>query len=498
MRARHPPGGIKEDGVFLDGHSIWTGGSWTGVGVMSDRQQGTGHGHGPYRVGGQVLQETDSPEAQRVLATAHEAKERPRCLCRAAAPEMYVAKVPTSSGRLRFVVKRMPETGVAHDAGCGSYLPPEHLSGLGQVLEHAIAEDPDEDRTALRLGFALSKTAQAAPESTGDGEPADTVATDGTRLTLRAVLHYLWQEAGFTTWSPAMEGKRTWRVISWHLREAARGKYVKGAPLTERLWIPEPFSADRKAQLAAARVKAWAPARAGSSSSKRLMLLVGEVKALEPARFGHRLVVKHVPDAPFMVPDDLLRRLNRRFADEIAIWQAEDDVHLMAIATFSVGRGGVPSVEEMSLTLVDERWLPFEDEMDRVLVQTATSAKRRFTKSLRYNLARSTPMASLVFTDTGDPATAAYVFDTVEDAEVVDSLAEESGTVPWVWVLSETMPDLPGKAPWRPEPSPVALASPASAAERPGAVSVAEGNVERDVVLPVEEPPWPDDEGMVR
>ena len=71
MRARHPPGGIKEDGVFLDGHSIWTGGSWTGVGVMSDRQQGTGHGHGPYRVGGQVLQETDSPaSAEMTLSPA--------------------------------------------------------------------------------------------------------------------------------------------------------------------------------------------------------------------------------------------------------------------------------------------------------------------------------------------------------------------------------------------------------------------------------------------
>ena len=175
------------------------------------------------------------------------------------------------------------------------------------------------------------------------------------------------------------------------------------------------------------------------------MMLVGEVKAIEPARFGHKVLIKHMPDAPVMVADDLLNKINRRFALELETWQGNEDVHLMLIGTFSVGRTGLASLVEVSLSVVDGHWLPFESEVDRLLVDTVVEQGRRFVKSLRYNLPESVPMASLVLTDTETP-TAAYVFESEDDAAVLAvlaDLAEHDGTDTWAWTTTEDMPALP-------------------------------------------------------
>jgi hypothetical protein len=390
-----------------------------------------------FDVDGVQISATSSGDGQRVLAEAHSHRTRPACLCVDGGVPMYIARVGD-----RFIVKRMPHTGMVHATDCPSYLPPETLSGLGQVLGGAIIEQADTGITALRLGFRMAKADRngPTPASSGDGG-SDSVTADGTRLGMRAVLHYLWQEADLVTWSPAMAGKRNWRVVSWYLRQAARGKFTRGKPLAGRLFVPEPFSADHKADLASWRISAWAPARAKGRFSQ-FMILIGEVKTIEPVRFGHKLVIKHLPDAPLMLDDDLHRRMLKRFADELELWQADAEGHLMVIATFTVGHTGLASVQELSLAMTDKHWLPYESAADKLLLDSAITARRRFTKSLRYNLSSATPMASLVFTDTDVP-TAAYLLDDVDDREDIDTLHQNTGTDIWTWVVGEPMPPLP-------------------------------------------------------
>nr|WP_231711623.1 DUF1173 family protein [Xanthobacter dioxanivorans] len=48
--------------------------------------------------------------------------------------------------------------------------------------------------------------------------------TDGSRLSLRALLHYLWEQAEFNRWRPAMTGRRNWAVLRKFLLEAAEGR----------------------------------------------------------------------------------------------------------------------------------------------------------------------------------------------------------------------------------------------------------------------------------
>lgn len=385
---------------------------------------------------GHQISHTGSPEVQQLLAAAHTDRVRPMCLCRPEGVAMYVAKI----GAEKYVIKRMPDTGLAHAHHCTSYLPPEELSGLGQVLGSAITED--EGLTAIKLGFRMSKTERAAPTATGSGEVADSVAADPNRLTLRAVLHYLWQEADLATWSPGMAGKRNWRIVSWYLRQAARGKFTKGKPLGTRLYVPEPFNSEKKAEITARRLSAWAPLQQHSGSGQQFMMLIGELKSIDPARFGHKLLIKHLPDAPLMVDDTLLKRLNKRFGDELELWQNDEEGHLMVIATVSIGRTGLATAEELSLVMTDHNWLPYESLADKLLLDTALAARRRFTKSLRYNLAPDKPMASLVFTDTATP-TAAFLLASEEDRDVVDELAAQTGTDAWAWVLGDDLPPLP-------------------------------------------------------
>jgi hypothetical protein len=392
-----------------------------------------------FRLYGRHITLATNSEVQKLLATAHADRVRPLCLCRPGGVAMYVAKI----GVGRYVVKRMPDSGLAHAHHCTSYLPPEALSGLGQVLGSAITEEADSGLTAIRLGFRMAKTERAAPTSTGS-VGIDSVAADPNRLTLRSVLHYLWQEADLATWTPGMAGKRNWRIVSWYLRQAARGKFTKGKPLATRLFIPEPFNAEKKTEIAARRLSAWAPLQQ-HGASQQFMVLIGELKAIDAARFGHKLVIKHLPDAPLIMGDTLLARLNKRFGDELELWQNDDDGHLMVIATFSVGRAGLATAEEISLVMTDRNWLPYESLADKLLLDTALEDRRRFTKSLRYNLAPDKPMAALVFTDTETP-TAAFLLSSDEDREAVAEIATQTETEVWTWVIGEDMPTLPPRA----------------------------------------------------
>ncbi|GAW47928.1 MULTISPECIES: DUF1173 domain-containing protein [unclassified Nocardioides] len=386
---------------------------------------------------GHRISHTNNPETQQLLSAAHTDRVRPLCLCRPNGVAMYVAKI----GPDKYVIKRMPDTGLAHTVRCASYPPPQALSGLGQVLGSAITEESDSGLTAIKLGFRMSKTERPTPASAGGGDAADSVAADPNRLTLRAVLHYLWQEADLATWSPGMDGKRNWRIVSWYLRQAARGKFTKGKPLAARLYIPEPFSVEKKTEIAVRRLTAWAPLQQ-HGSSQQFMMLIGELKEIAAARFGHKLVIKHLPDAPLMVDDTLLTRLNKRFGDELELWQANDQGHLMVIATFSVGRAGLTTAEEISLVMTDRNWLPYESLADKLLLDTALEARRRFTKSLRYNLAPDRPMASLVFTDTESP-TAAFLLTNDHDRDAATQIAADTGTDVWTWVITSNMPVLP-------------------------------------------------------
>jgi Protein of unknown function (DUF1173) len=378
------------------------------------------------------------------LAAAHAEHLRPRCMCLIAGVEMYVARLGEG-----FILKRMPGTGSRHAPHCPSYEPPPEASGLGQVLGSAIHEDPATGTTALRLAFSLSKlggrAAMPAP-----GTPSGSAGSDGTKLTLRALLHYLWDQAELTRWHPGWASKRSWGLMRRQLMLAAENKVARGQELRTRLYIPEPFSVDHRDALNARRTAQWRYAIAAAGQPQRLLLLIGEVKEIVPARYGHKVVVKHVPYQGFAIDEQLYRSLGRRFDAELALWGSADAVHMVLIATFSISEAGIPAINAMALMPVTPQWLPVEDAFERQLVERLVAEDRAFIKGLRYNLHRDQCSAAATLTDTGGSGSLLFVIrpGTERGCDIASALgtAARRDAPVWIWKPScEAMPALPGR-----------------------------------------------------
>ena len=394
-----------------------------------------------YEIGGRRF-ETEARGFADAVAGAHAAHQRPRCLCQVEGVEMYVARLADG-----YIVKRMPDTGSHHAPDCPSYEPPAEFSGLGQVLGSAITEDPATGETTLKLDFPLTKMPGRSqmPPCCGD---SDSVASDGTRLSLRGLLHYLWDQAELTRWHPRFAGKRTWATVRRHLLKAAEHKLARGDALRARLYVPEPFSVEERDAINARRLAHWQPAVAAPGKPQQLMLLVAEVKEIVAARYGFKAVVKHLPGQAFAIDEQLFRRLMRRFEPELTLWGTSDDIHMAAIATFSVSEAGVPRIVEMSLMPVTRQWLPIEDTFDRELVERLFSEERSFIKGLRYNLRRDQPFAAATLLDSGIVGSQLFVVppgrEQLARPDVLCRQATRSDEDFWVWQPGEgPMPALP-------------------------------------------------------
>ncbi len=407
------------------------------------QEPATGNGlTGPsvYEIGGQRFEAASRGFAE-AIAQAHAAHHRPRCMCLVDGVEMYVARLAGANDG--FIVKRMPNTGSHHAPDCPSYEPPPESSGLGQVLGSAITEDPATGETTLKLDFSMSKIAGRSAMSAASGD-GDSVASSGTKLSLRGLLDYLWDQAELTRWQAGFAGKRTWSTVRKHLLLASENKIARGGSLRTRLYIPEVFSVEHRDAINARRMAQWSQAVAAPGKPQHLMLLIAEVKEIMPARYGFKAVVKHVPDQAFALDEQLYRRLGRRFESALALWGAADDLHMVMVATFNVAAAGIPTIVELSLMPVTRQWLPVEDGFEKQLIDRLVADGRSFVKGLRYNLGAESALASATLTDCDGSAPLLFVAHAgIEDRGWHLEVCDRS--VPaWLWhPSSEAMPSLP-------------------------------------------------------
>ena len=111
-----------------------------------------------------------------------------------------------------------------------------------------------------------------------------------------------------------------------------------------------------------------------------------------------------MPDAPVFLDEDLHRRMTRRFARELDLWTADEHGHLIAIATFAVGRGGCATAQQIALMPTTQQWLPCSDPYTKVLLDSLVEQRRRFRVALRFSLPAAAPLPAVVLTDTDRPA----------------------------------------------------------------------------------------------
>ena len=391
----------------------------------------------------------DAPGFAEAIADAFEKRLRPRCLCRenpdGQGIEMYVAHFMD-----RYIVKRMPYTGSHHDINCLSYELPASLTGRGQLLGSAIVEDPATGNTSLRLGFSLTKMPGRSQLPLA-GSENEMVANNSTKLSLRGLLHYLWDQAELTRWKPGFAGKRTWATVRKYVLQAAEHTIVNRGLLRSRLYIPEVFSVDQREAINDRLMTHWSQSIASPGMQQHLVLLIAEVKEIVPARYSYKAVLKHVPDHAFVLNEQMYRSIGNRFSAELALWGASDKLRLVMIATFNLSNAAIPTIFDLSLMLVTSQWLPVENANEHQLLDRLVRDGRAFNKGLRYNLSRKSAVANAILVDTHPSPVALFVGTRgPEDEEMQVMLRTMSLTSQapiWVWQADRSsMPALPERA----------------------------------------------------
>lgn len=393
-----------------------------------------------FTIGDRTLEES-SPEFGELLSHAYEHRLRPMCRCKEPAVAMYIARLED-----QYLVKRMPLSGRDHDPACPSYEPPYELSGLGPLIGNAIQIDAS-GKADLKLDFSLTKrgTRSAAIESAEPSEGG--IRSEPRKLSLKAMLHYLWEAGELTEWRSAWAGRRGWGRVRTSLINAAMQMTARGGPLSDMLFVPEVFHPEDKDGIAARRAAALKGVQATGSGPRKLMMIVAEVKEFSAAREGHKIVVRHMP-FPLMIEDGAWRRLAGRYQTELELWCSSESLHLIFISTFGVSSAGIASVEEVALMVVNEHWLPFEDSHELRLLEKLTHLKRKSVKGLRFNLPRNAPIVSVTLPEQKPAPVAMFVVPASAGEEyehaLTDMINARPEITPWVWrVVEGDMPRLP-------------------------------------------------------
>ena len=378
---------------------------------------------------------------QEALARLYNMPDRARCMCKHGGIDMYVAK-----HRL-YVVKRMPGTGAQHHATCPSYEPEYGQSGLGQLMGQSIIERSP-DCVELHVDFPLARApgraiARSAPQGLAE------ISAPRHRMTLRAVMHFLFERAGFNRWTPAMQGKRTQAVLHRYLLEAAEGVETKGVRLFERLYVPEQFREERKTEIAERRRGRLAILQAPEDDVHfKMALVIGEYKGEESSPFSRKIWLRHMPDAPLFIDASAWERLRRAFGGLFEALDADTKTkqRVVMCALIYAKREHVYQIDAASVMLTTENWIPLEGIHEADFIHALTEQRRRFVKPLRYDARSAAPFPNALLLDTGASPTPLHVVSALmdpRDRSAKEKAIKAHGTDLWVWHTDRPMPPLP-------------------------------------------------------
>nr|WP_052736429.1 DUF1173 family protein [Aquincola tertiaricarbonis] len=118
---------------------------------------------------------------------------------------------------------------------------------------------------------------------------------------------------------------------------------------------------------------------------------------------------------------------------------AEDDLHLVLLATAVLSDAGRPSLVEVGLMLTTATWLPVDDGLEAQLLQALVQAARCFVKPMQYPLSDAR-LPAAVLTDTDAPPTPLFLIPEGRDETVAQPAAA------WYWSPRDSlMPALPAR-----------------------------------------------------
>lgn len=387
-----------------------------------------------FSVCGELRSDEDDNRFQAALADHYHNRkgEQPACHCQDPPIALYIARMGD-----RYVLKRWPNTGWQHRYTCPKYEPPAEASGLGSLLGGAIREEPLTGLTSLTVDFSLKKVKRADGAASATLSP-DEAATDGPssdsgnsrKLTLKSILHYLWDKAEFCRWVPMMADRRNWAVVAKHVQEVANGTQIKQQALGHLLYIPPVWNQAESDRLKARR-QAFFGAFHSRTGPKRLVMVLGEAKELSASQFGQRLVIKSMPETRIFLSDQKYAQFANRYGFELTSWrenangsEGSKGHHLVVLLTAAVSESGALLVEDIAAIAVNSQWIPYSSLHDRLVIDSAVALRRKFLKPMTYNLGKGRTLPSIILVDT-KPLQVNVFVKTAFDSEVLNRTRDE-------------------------------------------------------------------------
>ena len=393
-----------------------------------------------FAIGGKVY-DAEDPQLQAALGLAYDAPSRPRCLCVPGGVEMYVAF------RRQYQIKRMPDTGDRHHPACPAYEPGPATSGLGELVGEAVVQ-LDPARVELHVAFPWVRM-PGRSGARGEIGPARDVGRTRRRMSLRALVHFLFDRAGFNRWTPAMAGKRNQAVLHKYLTQVAEVVQVKGEPLTARLYVPEAFDEATKTEQAERR-RARLAVLQPQEGRQPMAIVVGELKGWEPTQSGVRVWIRHMPDAPLLADARTWQRVQRSFAPCLEAWDSDGGrgLRVMLAALIRARREHTYEIDLASLMLTSEEWIPLEGVHEAPLIRTLVAQVRRFVKPLRYDARTAAGFANAILLDAGAEPVVLHVvsaFMNPAERDHKSRAISEAKWRTWVWATDRQMHELPAR-----------------------------------------------------
>ncbi len=246
-----------------------------------------------------------------------------------------------------------------------------------------------------------------------------------------------------------MAGKRTQWVLHRYLLEAADGVLLKGVPLTQRLYVPEPFHDERRVAIAERRRSRLAILQAPVGDAPcNLALVLGEFKSAEASPLGRKLWLEHMPQAPLFIDAKTWERIERAYVGLLEARDADTRTRqrVLIAALIYAKREHIYQIDTASLMLTTENWIPLEGVHEADLIAALTEENRRFVKPLRYDARSAAAFPNVLLLDTGAQPTALHVVCAgmpASERAAKEKVAKLGAGAAWVWHTDQPMPPLP-------------------------------------------------------
>jgi len=342
--------------------------------------------------------ENQSAAAQPLLRAAWNAHTPVCCGCRAEGVPMHIAR------RGAFVLKRNPRTGKLHDASCPSYA----ADGAFGRAANADWREPDSGgRVRVPLAtplYRLDGSGEPPPGTANEALAVPTAArTRGEQVALIELLHYLWHEAGFDLWRPAMAGRRDWYSVRKFILQAAAPVLVReGVELVEALFLPgRLLQAGQIEQQAHATAELEIRCR-HERGRRHLALVLAEAKSCALSRFSHLLRLKHAAGLAFWVHSRLWAGGLKRCPPAASILAGEPGRAIVLMSVERTKDGNLNAVD-LALMATSPEWIPILEVGERPLIEHLVEQNRAFVRPLLAREARPAPSVVLIDTETPRP-----------------------------------------------------------------------------------------------